>query len=183
MILGVSTYFMPYLLDPLMSMLMEAPHSHILVCVWYLLCSRFQRHSTHFIHPTGPPQTAQTPSPSAISNIEAVFLGPPVNITHHAPSATLNAHFFSQDNQHKNLDYIKLQVFNKDQTHATGTHQFLSPSIMSMVCSLNYQFVHQRFFHASHQCILYMAKLGVYTVLLKYIPKISHLCCAFIISK
>ena len=52
-----------------------------------------------------------------------------------------------------------------------------------MSCSLNDQFIHQRFGHASHQHNLQMAKLGIYTGLPNYIPELSHPCFACIITK
>ena len=54
---------------------------------------------------------------------------------------------------------------------------------MIMSRSLNDQFIHQCIFHASHQLILLLDKLGIYTGLPKYIPKLSHLCCTCIIYK
>ena len=42
--------------------------------------------------------------------------------------------------------------------------------------NINAQFIHQGFVHASHQRFLQMSKLGIYTGLPKYIPKLSHPC-------
>ena len=91
--------------------------------------------------------------------------------------------FFCQDNEKNNLDYINLQVINKDQTHLTGPHSLISLIIMSMSCSLNTQFIHQNIDHASYKRILHMAKIGIYTGLPKSIPKISHPYHAYIIDK
>ena len=52
-----------------------------------------------------------------------------------------------------------------------------------MIWSLNDQLINQRFGNASHKCILHMAKIGIYTVLPKYIPKLYLPCCSCIISK
>ena len=48
---------------------------------------------------------------------------------------------------------------------------------------INSQFIHQCFVHASHHRILHMVKLGIFTVLLKPISKLSHNFCACIIAK
>ena len=61
-----------------------------------------------------------------------------------------------------NLDYINFQVIKKDQTHSQVPHRLISPNIVIMSRLLNAQFIHQRFVHDSHQCILRMSKLGVY---------------------
>ena len=82
---------MSYLLDPLMHMFLTDLPSHLLVWVWYLSCSQVLQHSTHWIHPNGPPHTAQTRSPSALKCCIPVFAGPPLNTSHNAPSAILKA--------------------------------------------------------------------------------------------
>ena len=81
------------------------------------------------------------------------------------------------------LDYTKLQVVNQDKSHPTGPHRLLYPSIMSMICNINYQFIHQCFGYDYLQSILQMAKLGIYTGLPNSIPNLSHPCRACIISK
>ena len=64
-----------------------------------------------------------------------------------------------------------------------GPHCIIFPRIMSMILKLNAQFIHQLFVHASHQLILQMAKLGIYTGPPRSIPKLSHPFRAFIIDK
>ena len=62
MILGISTYLISYLLDPLLSMMLTTPYSKLPVWSWYLSCSQVLQHSTHWLHPTEPPQTSQASS-------------------------------------------------------------------------------------------------------------------------
>ena len=83
----------------------------------------------------------------------------------------------------KYIDYSNYQVVNNYQSHPRGLHHPLSPRIMSMSRSLNAQFIHQRYGHASHQRIIQMAKLGIYTGLPKSTLKLSCPCCACILSK
>ena len=83
----------------------------------------------------------------------------------------------------KHIDYINVHVIKKDQSHPTGTHLLLSPNIMSMIWSLNYQLIRQRFVHDSHQNIVLIENLGIYTVIPKSISKLSHPWCSCIISK
>ena len=49
--------------------------------------------------------------------------------------------------------------------------------------SLNAQFIQRRFGRDYHQHVLHMKKLGIYTGLPKYTPKLSHTCQTFYISK
>ena len=82
-----------------------------------------------------------------------------------------------------NLDYINIHFVKNYQSHPKGPHHLLSPIIISISHNLNAHFIHQHFVHTSHQRILQMAKLGIYTGLTKYIPKLSHLCHACLIAK
>ena len=103
------------------------------------------------------------------------------------PSCTFcdsQGHTFSTKTMIKNdIKYINLQVVKKYRSHPIGTHSLHSPIIMTMSRSLNVQFFQQRFGHASHQHIIQMSKLGIYKGLPKSTPKLSHPCCACIISK
>ena len=78
---------------------------------------------------------------------------------------------------------MNLQVVNKYQSHPTVPRLLLSTIIMIISLSLNAQFIHQQFLHASQQRILQMAQLGIYTGLPKSIPKLSHTFRICIISK
>ena len=70
------------------------------------------------------------------------------------------------------LYHINIHVVKKDQPHPNGTHWLLSQSINSMSHNISAQFIHQNFGKNSHQRIQHMAKLGIYTVLPTYIPKL-----------
>ena len=54
---------------------------------------------------------------------------------------------------------------------------------MSIIQTLNDQFINQHFGRDSHHRIIQMSKLGIYTLLPKYTPKLSHPCCSCIIYK
>ena len=99
----------------------------------------------------------------------------------HAPSATTKAAVFLTIHLAKTIYF--LQVVKKDQTHPTGPHRLLLSSIVIINRSLNAKFIHQLFGHASHHCILQIGKLGIYTVLKKSTPKLSHPCFACVIDK
>ena len=81
------------------------------------------------------------------------------------------------------FNYTKVHVVKKDQSRRMGPHRLISPRIMIITRNLNDKFIHQQFGQASHQCILKMAKLGIYIGLPKYIPKLSHPFRACITSK
>ena len=107
-----------------------------------------------------------------------------MNPSHHSPSATLKATLLlSKIYSKNNLDYIKLQVVQKDRSHPTGPYRLLFLSIVSLSRNFHAQSVHQQFVHPSYQRILQMAKLWIYTGLPKPIPKLSHPCRTCIIAK
>ena len=82
-----------------------------------------------------------------------------------------------------NIDYTNLYFIKKYQSNPTVPHRILSSIIIRISRKLNDQFIHNSCLHASHQRILQMAKLGIYTVLPKSIPKLSHLYWACIILR
>ena len=52
MVLGISAYFMSYLLDSILYMLLESPPYQLMVWVLYLSFSQVPQHLTHWLQPT-----------------------------------------------------------------------------------------------------------------------------------
>ena len=83
---GISTYFIFYLVDPIMYMLLEDLPYWLLEWFWYLSYSQVIQHYTHCLHPTRHPQTVKTTSPSAPSSLYWISLGLPcVSLILHLP--------------------------------------------------------------------------------------------------
>ena len=87
MILEISTYFMAYFLEPLMSTFLTDPPCRILAWAWFMSSSQVITHFTLCIQPTGPPHNTQTPYPTDTSICIVASLGPPMKSYHIAPSA------------------------------------------------------------------------------------------------
>ena len=129
MIFGISTYLMSYLLSPIMYMFLVDPPSQLLEQVWYLSYSQVLMHSTHWLQPTGTPQTVQTPSPSVPQSCIPVLEGPPINPFHNAPSDTLNAKIsLSKNNQKKKIYYINLLGCPEESITLYGSTQTSLPN-------------------------------------------------------
>ena len=64
MLLGTRTYYMLYLFEAILFKFLMDTTSWLLARDWYLPSSQVTMHSTHWIQPSGPPQSAQnTPHP------------------------------------------------------------------------------------------------------------------------
>ena len=169
--------------NPLPFKFLVDPPSRLPAWACSLSSSRVPTHSTPWLQPTGPPYIAQTPSSPYFSRCIVDLLVPPMRPSHHAPYATPKAALSLWIPLTKKLDYAYLHLFNKDQSHPNFTHRLILTGINSMSHNLYAQFIHQRFVHTSHQSILQMDKLGIYTGLPNSIPKLSYPCRAYIIAK
>ena len=65
-------------------------------------------------------------------NFIMVVLGHPMKLSHLVPSVTPKTTLFRKNNYQKNLEYINLHIIKNYQSHPTGQHCLLSPSIVSM---------------------------------------------------
>ena len=106
-----------------------------------------------------------------------------MKLSHRAPAVNLNATTLPSKQLEKNIDNVNLHVIKKDLSHHIYQQRLISPSITSMIFYLNYSFIHKRFVQASHQRIIQMSKLGIYTGLQKSTRKLSQTFWTCLISK
>ena len=143
--------------------------------------------SSHTLHYLNPSYRAPTYRTYNLSLIALKFYSGLLGAYHEALSSctfwdSKCRNFTVNTTSKNNLDYIDIQVVKKDQSNLNGPHHLLSPNINIMGNNISTQFIHHQFGHAYHQRIQQMIKLGIYTGIPNYIPKLYHLFRAYLIS-
>ena len=140
--------------------------------------------SSRWLHPTGPPTYGTNALSISALKFYSGFIGSSYEDLSSCTFRDSGVHNFSVKKLSKIILTTSTSASPKGINDTLWVHTALFPtSITSMIHNLNAQFIHLQFGHASHQRILQMSKLGIYTSLQNPIPEISHPFRSCLISK
>ena len=123
-----STSIMFYLFDTLLFKFLAYQPYQLLVWACPLSSSQLHTHPTLWLHHTGPPQIAQTPSTPLPSSFIVASLVPPMRPSHTAHPATAKAEISPSRVPEKTISTILISTFSKTinqilMVHTAFSHQ------------------------------------------------------------